>query len=114
MKTLTLESLRSAQADKILSAIEQALSAGRSVTFEPRGGSVTVTVAQVGSRRGVAMSRSNARDAAAHCLQVVLNDLAEAAHERAELRERLDSDSEPRLSAERDLRAHDSFAARVP
>lgn len=112
---MTRESLRLEQADKILKAIESALRSGYEVRFRPSvTGGTTVEVGAAGGHSSISIVRHECRDAAAHALQIVLSDLAAAALERAELRERLDSDEEPLLSPERGVRAHDYRAPEAP
>ena len=83
---MTRESLRLEQADKIMSAIETALQAGYEVTFKPAlvGGTV-VKIGAAGGSGAIAIARKEARDAAAHALQIVLNDLSEAAHQKSQV-----------------------------
>jgi hypothetical protein len=74
---LDAETLRLEQADKIMQGIERCLRAGHQVTFEPDGANVVVTVAPAGSRRGVAISKREARDAAGHVLTIAMVEMGE-------------------------------------
>lgn len=94
------ETVRDEHAAKLIDGIERALKAGNEVLIQHDA----VTIRPHGSKRGIMIAGRHVRDALAHALQLMLNDLAEAAHERAELRERLDAGTEPTLSSERDLR----------
>ncbi len=96
---MTAATLRLEQSAKLMDAIVRVVAAGYTVRIE-RG---MVTVTPPGGR-SYTIARADVRDGLAHALQPILWDLDSDAKERAAVLQRLTSDTEPRLSAEGDVR----------